>query len=76
VERQLEVIGEALKYLPGADPETADRIPDVHAVIATRNILVHAYAQVDQKKVWEIITRDLTALIPAPEALLCEVEAQ
>ena len=76
VERQLEIIGEALKHLRAADPETAERIPDVHAIIATRNILVHAYAQVDQEKVWEIITGDLPALIPVLEALLSEVEAQ
>ena len=76
VERQLEIIGEALKKLRVADPETAERIPDVHAIIATRNILVHAYAQVDQQKVWEIITQDLPALVPVLESLLSEVEGK
>jgi uncharacterized protein with HEPN domain len=76
VERQLEILGEALKNLRAADPETAARIPDVHAIIATRNILVHAYARVDQWKVWEIITRDLPALVPVLTELLLEVETK
>ncbi|NUU07559.1 HepT-like ribonuclease domain-containing protein [Leifsonia sp. C5G2] len=38
VERQLEILGEALKNLRSADPATASRVPDVHAIIATRNI--------------------------------------
>lgn len=74
VERQLEILGEALKNLRTADAETAARIPNVHAIIATRNILVHAYAQVDQRRVWEILTDDLPELIPVLEGLLAEVD--
>ena len=75
VERQLEILGEALKNLRSVDPVTAARIPDVHAIIATRNILVHAYAQVDQERVWEILTDDLPVVTPVLEALLAEVDA-
>ena len=71
-ERQLEVLGGALKNLRAADADTAERIPNVHAIIATRNILVHAYAQVDQQRVWEILTDDLPTLIPVLEGLLAE----
>jgi uncharacterized protein with HEPN domain len=74
VERQLEILGEALKNLRTADAETAARIPNVHAIIATRNILVHAYAQVDQRRVWEILTDDLPELVPVLEGLLAEVD--
>ncbi|MBO1741868.1 DUF86 domain-containing protein [Leifsonia sp. TF02-11] len=74
VERQLEILGEALKNLRSADAETAARIPNVHAIIATRNILVHAYARVDQRRVWEILTDDLPELIPVLEGLLAEVD--
>ncbi len=74
VERQLEILGEALKNLRSADAETAARIPNVHAIIATRNILVHAYAQVDQRRVWEILTDDLPELILVLEGLLAEVD--
>lgn len=74
VERQLEILGEALKNLRSADPATANRVPDVHAIIATRNILVHAYAQVDQRRVWEILIDDLPVLIPALAGLLAEAD--
>ncbi|CAM5282891.1 HepT-like ribonuclease domain-containing protein [Leifsonia shinshuensis] len=74
VERQLEILGEALKNLRSTDAETAARIPNVHAIIATRNILVHAYAQVDQRRVWEILTDDLPELIPVLESLLAEID--
>ncbi|MGN7800779.1 HepT-like ribonuclease domain-containing protein [Leifsonia sp. 22587] len=74
VERQLEILGEALKNLRTVDAETAGRIPDVHAIIATRNILVHAYAQVDQRRVWEIHTDDLPHLIPVLAGLLAEAD--
>jgi uncharacterized protein with HEPN domain len=76
VERQLEILGEALKNLRVADADTAARVPNVHAIIATRNILVHAYAQVDQRRVWEIMTDDLPVLIPLLEGLLAEVDGQ
>ena len=74
VERQLEILGEALKNLRAGDPDTAARIPDVHAIIATRNILVHAYAQVDQRRVWEILTDDLPVLISVLDDLLAEAD--
>ncbi len=73
-ERQLEIMGEALNALRKKDPETAERIPDIHAIIATRNILVHGYAAVNHHKVWEILTGDLPSLIPILADLLTEVE--
>lgn len=74
-ERQFEIVGEALKNLRTADPATAERIPDVHAIIATRNVLVHAYAKVDQMKLWETLTEDVPRLIRVVAALLAEFEA-
>jgi uncharacterized protein with HEPN domain len=74
-ERQLEILGEALKNLRSADAATASRVQDVHAIIATRNILVHAYAQVDQRRVWEILVDDLPGLIAVLQGLLAEADA-
>ncbi|TAM70074.1 MAG: DUF86 domain-containing protein [Microbacteriaceae bacterium] len=72
VECQLEILGEALKKLRVADPVTLERIPNAHAIIATRNILVHAYARVDQEKVWDILTSDLPVLVSILEGPLAE----
>ena len=37
VERQLEIIGEALNRLRKADPDVAHRIPDISRIIGLRN---------------------------------------
>ena len=41
VERQLEIAGEAMSVLRKIDPDTADRVPDVHRIIGMRNVLIH-----------------------------------
>lgn len=52
VERQLEIIGEALNSLRKIDPETAARIPDLQRIIGLRNVLAHGYAVIDDNVVW------------------------
>jgi uncharacterized protein with HEPN domain len=47
VERQLEIIGEALNQLSRVAPEIADRIPELRRIVAFRNLLIHGYAAVD-----------------------------
>lgn len=74
VERQLEILGEALKNLRSADPETAARIPDLPRIIGMRNVLAHAYAVVDDGVVWEAATARVPALALIVEGLLAEIE--
>jgi uncharacterized protein with HEPN domain len=59
VERQFEIIGEALGQLAKLEPETAGRIGDHRRIIAFRNILVHAYAGVDDMLVWDMVVTRL-----------------
>ena len=56
VERQLEIIGEALNRLRKADPEVAQRIPDLSRIIGLRNILAHGYAVIDDAVVWSAVS--------------------
>ena len=55
VERQFEIIGEAMNKLAGVDEETARRIGNFQRIIAFRNILIHGYADVDDMLVWSIV---------------------
>ncbi len=72
-ERQIELVGEALNNLRKVAPELAERIPDVHKIIATRNVLAHGYTEVNDTIVWQAATQAIPTLIPILEALLAEI---
>ena len=62
VERQFEIIGEALARLARLDPQTASRISEYRRIIAFRNILIHGYAQIDERLVWGVLEARLPTL--------------
>ena len=62
VERQFEIIGEALNRLSRMAPDIAARIPDLARAVAMRNILIHGYAQVDSTAVWRTAHENLPDL--------------
>ena len=70
VERQFEIIGEALAQLARIDAATAQKVPDLRQVIAFRNVLIHGYATVDPARVWRVIEDNLPPLRAALAALL------
>jgi uncharacterized protein with HEPN domain len=72
VERKFEVIGEALVQLSKRDAAAAARIGEYQRIIAFRNILVHGYADVDDRLVWSIIESKLTTLRLEVAAILSE----
>ena len=70
VEREFEIIGEALIQLAKADPEVAARISDHRRIIAFRNILIHGYVDVDARLVWDVVKTKLPILSREIEDLL------
>lgn len=62
VERKFEVIGEALGQLSKVDPALAQRIPDMRDIIAFRNVLIHGYAGIEHRRVWDIAQSSLPGL--------------
>jgi uncharacterized protein with HEPN domain len=70
VERQFEIIGEALNQLSKIDPDTATAISEHRRIIAFRNILIHGYAEIDHRLVWGILEGKLPGLRKQVEALL------
>ena len=70
VERQFEIIGEALGQLARLDPAKAGQISEHRRIIAFRNILVHGYAGVDDLLVWDMVGTRLADLRREVEELL------
>jgi uncharacterized protein with HEPN domain len=62
VERQFEIVGEALAQLARLDQALASRISEHRRIIAFRNILIHGYAEVDHRLVWDIVESKLPTL--------------
>jgi uncharacterized protein with HEPN domain len=73
VERQFEIIGEALNQLSKAAPGIAARIPDLSRAVAMRNVLIHGYAQVDNGAVWRTVQDNLPTLRACVAELLTEL---
>lgn len=74
VERQFEIVGEALNQLSRLDPATAATIPDLPRIVAFRNVLIHGYADVDDRVVWGVIESSLIALQEALSLLLTQAD--
>jgi uncharacterized protein with HEPN domain len=70
IERQLQIIGEALSQLARIDPETAGKSSDLRRIIAFRNVLVHGYAAIDYATAWRLIEDRLPELRANLQALL------
>ena len=74
VERQCEILGEALAQLAKTDPGTVARVSEYRRIIAFRNILIHGYAEVDHRIVWEVATVKVAALAAEVRAILDAAE--
>ncbi len=72
VERQFEIIGEALVRLIRLNETFAARITEHRRIVAFRNILIHGYADVDDRLVWDVVETKLPLLRREVEALLSE----
>ncbi len=70
VERQFEIVGEALNQLAKLAPDLAAQIPDLPRIVAFRNILIHAYAVVDNAIVWRAVQENVPELLSVLERLL------
>lgn len=62
VERQFEIIGEALSQALRYHPTLAEQINDTSRIIAFRNQLAHGYASVADDVVWDAVETNLPAL--------------
>ena len=73
--RNLEIIGEAARKLPRADPQFSATHPDfpLGRAIGMRNTLAHGYFAVKLEILWQTIEEDLPALAAKVEKLLVRI---
>ncbi len=62
VERQFEIVGEALNQMSKIDSITADAIPQFRQAVSFRNLLAHGYSTVDDRVVWTVVVEHLQPL--------------
>ncbi|HPX05533.1 MAG TPA: DUF86 domain-containing protein [Tenuifilaceae bacterium] len=70
IERNIEIIGEAISRILKVHPEI--RITNARKVVDTRNRIIHGYDSVSEDIIWSIIISDLVALREEVAALLNE----
>lgn len=62
VERQFEIIGEALSRLSKVEPTVAAQITHNKRIISFRNVLIHGYDAIDDAVIWDVIETHLPVL--------------
>jgi uncharacterized protein with HEPN domain len=72
VERQFEIIGEALSQLAKLDAALAARISGHRQIIGFRNILIHGYETVNHRLVWGTVEINLPILRRELDELMSE----
>lgn len=70
VERQLEILGEALNRLRRTDAATAEQVPDLDRIIGMRNIIAHEYGVVDHAIIWAVVDTRVASLVDVHAHLL------
>lgn len=68
VERNIEIIGEAVNRIAGVAPDI--EISNSRKIIATRNRIIHGYDSVSEEIIWSIIVNNLPELKTEIDKLL------
>ena len=68
VERNLEIIGEAVNRILKEEPNFV--IDQAKSIIGTRNRIIHSYDNISDEVIWTIVVRDLPKLKAQVEQFL------
>ena len=70
LERELQIIGEALIQFEKIAPTVAAEIPEYQNIIGFRHVLVHGYDSLDPMTVWNVVETKLETLAQKIRLLL------
>lgn len=70
IERNFEIIGEAMNRIAKLDPKVAASIGEHSRIIAFRNALAHGYDLIEDDRVWGIVQNELPTLLETVTRLL------
>ena len=62
IERDLEIIGEAVNRILKRDPSYANIISDAKAIVGVRNQVIHGYDSISDENIWSIIINHIPKL--------------
>jgi uncharacterized protein with HEPN domain len=62
VERQFEIIGEALNRAAQLDDTVESIVPELRRIVGLRNRIIHGYDSVDDELVWSLVQDNLPPL--------------
>lgn len=62
VERNLEIIGEAINRIISRDHSYTEKITNAKSIIGLRNLVIHAYDAISDENIWSILTNHLPKL--------------
>ncbi|MBA4303739.1 MAG: antitoxin [Sphingobacteriaceae bacterium] len=68
VERNLEIIGEAVNRILKADSSL--QIKNAKNIIGTRNRIIHSYDNISDEVIWTIVSRELPDLLEEVKSLI------
>ena len=70
VERQFEILGEALSRAVRLEPDLRSRLPALRGAVDFRNVIAHEYDRLADATFWDIAVNELPALLADLEAEL------
>ncbi|WP_291275218.1 HepT-like ribonuclease domain-containing protein [Flavobacterium sp.] len=72
VERDLEIIGEAINRIITRDKDFETKITNARAIIGLRNQVIHAYDNISDENIWSILINHLLELKSEIDNLIVE----
>ncbi len=76
IERNFEIIGEAMNRLTQHDDETIKQISKHRQIVDFRNVLIHGYDLIEHRLVWSTIQEEIPILLFEVEKLLRRIPIQ